>query len=82
MKLKINKGSTVEVIAGSEKGKRGSVLDIDTKRMKIRIQGVKMMKHFDRETGIQEKEAFIAYSNVKLVEKAESKASGKKAARK
>ena len=29
MKLKVKKGATVEVITGSEKGKRGSVLDID-----------------------------------------------------
>jgi large subunit ribosomal protein L24 len=41
MKLKVSKGSTVEVITGSEKGKRGVVLEVDPTKMRVRVQGVK-----------------------------------------
>ena len=70
-KLKIHKGDTVQVIAGADKGKKGSVLSIQKKEKKIRIkiQGVKMMTHFDQQEGRHEAEGFIDYSNVKLVEK-------------
>lgn len=66
MKLKIKKGDSVEVITGSEKGKRGTVLEIDRQKMRIRIQGVRMQTHFDKEDGRREAEGFLAYSNVKL----------------
>ena len=79
VKLKIRKGDTVEVITGGDKGKRGSVLEIDPAKLRIKVQGVKMMTHFDREEGQHQKEAFISYSNVKFVEAAKKK---KKAAAK
>lgn len=80
MKLKIKKGDTVEVITGSDKGKRGAVLAIDRTAMKIKVQGVRMQTHFSRQDGKQEKEGFLSYSNVKLIEKAA--ASNKKKAKK
>lgn len=82
MKLKVKKGSTVQVIAGAEKGKKGSVIEIDPKKLKIKIQGVKVMTHFDKKEGLLQKEAFIDYSNVKLVEAAAPKKTAKKAASK
>jgi len=69
MKLKIGKGDKVQVITGKQKGQQGAVLQIDKQRMKIRIQGVRMQTHFDKQEGRFPKEGFIAYSNVKLVEK-------------
>jgi ribosomal protein L24 len=36
VKLKIKKGATVEVIAGSDKGKKGTVIDVNAKSMKIK----------------------------------------------
>lgn len=80
MKLKVRKGATVEVIAGAERGKRGSVLEVDKNRLRIKIQGVKVMTHFDKKEGLLKKEGFIDYSNVKLVEAAP--AAGKKPANK
>lgn len=74
MKLKINKGDLVEAITGSDKGKRGNVMSIDKNKMKIKVQGLKVMTHFDKKEGIQKKEGFFDYSNVKLVEKAKAKA--------
>lgn len=78
MKLKIKKGATVEVTAGADKGKRGSVLEITRSPLKIRVQGVRMQTHFDKEDGLNTKEGFIDYSNVKLIEQAAAKKAKKK----
>lgn len=67
MKLKIRKGATVQVIAGAEKGKQGKVMAVDSVKMRIRVEGIKVMTHFDKKDGIQKREAFFDYSNVKLV---------------
>jgi large subunit ribosomal protein L24 len=84
MKLKIKKGSTVQVIAGQDKGKKGTVIEIDPRKMKIKVQGVKVMTHFDKKEGVQQKEGFFDYSNVKLLEgpSASPKKTGKKTAAK
>jgi large subunit ribosomal protein L24 len=73
MKLKIKKGSTVQVITGSDKGKKGSVLVVDAENMKIKVEGVKVQTHYDKKDGLLKKEGFIDYSNVKLVESAAKK---------
>jgi large subunit ribosomal protein L24 len=88
MKLKIKKGATVQVIAGSEKGKKGTVLEINPNKLKVRVQGLRMQTHFDKKEGIQLKEGYIDYSNLKLLEgptaqsKTSPKAKGKGAAKK
>lgn len=66
MKLKIKKGDNVKVIAGSGKGHSGSVLAIDSTRLKIKVSGHNMQTHYDREKGITQSEGFVDYSNVKL----------------
>lgn len=73
MKLKIKQGSTVQVITGSDKGKKGEVLEVNKTALKIKVKGVKVMTHFDKKEGLLQKEAFIDYSNVKLVEAAAPK---------
>ena len=73
MKLKISKGDNVEVISGKDKGRKGSVLALDKTRLKIKVQGVFMQTHFSKQDGIQQKEGFIDYSNVKLVDKTTKK---------
>lgn len=73
MKLKIRKGATVEVIAGSEKGKKGTVLAIDTNKtnkLRIKVQGVRIQTKNDRKDGFVKREGYMDYSNVKLVENA------------
>ncbi|HRO67117.1 MAG TPA: KOW motif domain-containing protein [Pseudobdellovibrionaceae bacterium] len=67
MKLKIKKGATVQVITGSDKGKKGEVLEIDRDAMRIKVGGVKVQTHYDKKEGLLKKEGFIDYSNVKLV---------------
>ena len=68
MKLKIKKGSTVQVVTGSDKGKKGAVLAVDAVKMLIKVEGVKVQTHYDKKDGLLKKEGFIDYSNVKLVE--------------
>jgi large subunit ribosomal protein L24 len=85
MKLKIKKGSTVQIIAGADKGKTGSVLEVNPTTMRVKVQGVRMQTNLDKKENVLVKqEGFIAYSNVKLVESGSKKASGgkKKAASK
>ena len=79
MKLKIKIGDQVQVIAGSEKGKKGAVLEFLPDEQKIRIKDIKMQTHFDKEKGIQKKEGFIASSNVKLLKSSTPKEYKKKA---
>lgn len=74
LKLKIKKGDSVKVIAGSDKGKTGVVLAIDPVNMKVKVQDVKVMTHFDKKEGLQKKEGFFAYSNVQLLEAKKAKA--------
>lgn len=68
MKLKIKKGSTVQVTAGAEKGKKGTVLEINPGKMQVRVQGIRIQTHFDKKDGLVKKEGYIHYSNLKLVE--------------
>ena len=68
MKLKIRKGATVQVIAGAEKGKKGTVLEIVEGKMGARVQGICIQTHFDKKEGVLKKEGLIHYSNLKLIE--------------
>jgi large subunit ribosomal protein L24 len=79
MKLKVSKGSTVEVITGSEKGKRGVVLEVDPTKMRVRVQGVKILTKHSKKDGLVKNEGMIDYSNVKLVEAAKKEKGAKKA---
>jgi large subunit ribosomal protein L24 len=78
-KLKIKKGATVAVIAGAEKGKKGTVLDVNPIKMLVRVQGIRIQTHFDKKEGLQKKEGYIHYSNLKLVETAAAQGKAGKA---
>lgn len=80
MKLKTKAGSTVQIVAGAEKGKKGKVIEVDRERMRVRVEGVKVMTHFDRKEGLKKIEGFIDYSNVRLIESG-SQGKAKKSAR-
>ena len=70
MALKIRKGATVEVITGADKGKRGTVLDVNQKALRVRVQGVKIQTRHSKQNGLVKSEGYIDYSNVKLIEAA------------
>jgi len=81
-KLAIKKGATVQVISGADRGKKGKVLEVDPKGMKLKIEGVKVLTHFDKKDGLKKLEGFIDYSNVKLLEAAPKAAAKKSGAKK
>jgi large subunit ribosomal protein L24 len=72
-KLFIRKNDLVAVTAGKDKGKQGKVLKVDSKTLRLVVEGVNMIKRHVKPTqtnpqgGIVQKEASIAYSNVMLV---------------
>lgn len=70
IKLKIRKGDTVQVTAGQDKGKKGEVIAVDPKSLKIKVQGVRVQTHYDKKEGFLKKEGMVDYSNVKLVSRA------------
>ena len=67
-KIKINKGDTVRIIAGSQKGTEGSVLSINKANNKAIVEGVNLVKKHNKpnaqnpQGGITEKEAPIDIS--------------------
>ncbi len=81
-KLKIRKGATVQVLAGADKGKKGTVLAVDPKGMKVKVQGVRVQSHFDKKDGMKKLEGFLDYSNVKLLEAAATEKAKKPAKKK
>lgn len=68
IKLKIKKGDTVQITAGADRGKQGAVLAVDPVKLKVKVQGVKVQTHYTKEDGLQKREGFFDYSNVKLVQ--------------
>lgn len=79
IKTHVRKGDLVEVITGTHKGSRGTILQVIKKNppngVRVLVEGVNLIKKTVRPTqerpqgGFQEKEAPIHISNVKLVEK-------------
>jgi large subunit ribosomal protein L24 len=74
MSLNIQRNDTVEVIAGSDKGKRGRVLRILADDNRVLVEHVRMIKKNVRPNpqrnikgGIAEQEAPVHISNVALV---------------
>lgn len=67
MKLKLKKDMQVKVICGSDKGKTGKVLVVDSTKMLIKVEGIKVMTHYDKKEGLVKKEGFFHYSNVKAL---------------
>ena len=81
--MKVKVGDKVKVIAGSEKGKEGKVIATFAKENRVVVEGVKLVKKHvkpngQNETGgIQEKEAPIHVSNVKVIESAKKEKKAK-----
>ncbi len=78
-KFKIKKGDDVIVLSGREKGRRGNVLHVIPKELRVLVQGVNMVRRHTRPSqanpqgGILEKEAPLHISNVSLVDPADGK---------
>jgi large subunit ribosomal protein L24 len=73
--MKVKKGDQVMVISGKDKGKRGRVIEVLTRKRKVLVEGLNILKHHLRQNlqrgvagGIVEREAPIDVSNVMIVE--------------
>jgi large subunit ribosomal protein L24 len=68
----IRKGDTVVVVTGKEKGKRGKVLRLLTKKDRVLVERVNLVKRHTKPSqknprgGIIQKEGSLAISNVRL----------------
>ncbi|NBQ55078.1 MAG: 50S ribosomal protein L24 [Verrucomicrobia bacterium] len=85
MTFHVRKGDEVEVITGSQRGRKGKVLEVKTESLRVLIEGLNMIKRHVRPTqdnpkgGVVEREGSIHISNVKLVNRpAASKSKDKK----
>lgn len=78
-KFHVKRGDEIVVIAGSEKGKRGKILQMHTKVDRVTVEGLKMIKkHVKRsqqspQGSIVEREGTIHVSNVMLAAKFDSR---------
>jgi len=79
-KFKIKTGDKVVILAGKDKGEKGTVLQIIKDKERVIVEGVNMIKkHIKPSTespqgGIVEKEASIHISNVALIDSKSGKA--------
>jgi large subunit ribosomal protein L24 len=80
MKCHVKKGDEVVVLAGKEKGKRGKIIAVSPKNLRVIVEGVQMIKRHTRKSqehpqgAIVEREGTIHISNVKKAEQAEQPA--------
>jgi large subunit ribosomal protein L24 len=75
IRFKIKKNDQVVVLSGRDKGKRGRVIEILTKKNKVLVEGVNMLKHHERPNrqqgiagGIIERESPLDISNVMVIQ--------------
>ena len=74
----LRNGIQVEVLCGKDKGKKGQVIEVLKKEKKVKVKGINLIKKHEKTTkekkgGIISKENFIHISNLKSLEKEESK---------
>lgn len=79
MKSKIKRGDEVVVIAGSNKGERGKILEVNPSTDRVIVEGVNMIKRHTKknqenpEGAIIEREGTIHHSNVMLADRYDAK---------
>ncbi len=70
-KFHVKKGDNVVVLAGREKGKQGRIIAVLTKKSRVIVEGVQMIKKHTRKSqqnpngAIVEREGSVHISNVK-----------------
>ena len=79
-KCHVKKGDQVVVIAGTERGKRGRVLEVLRDKQRVIVEGAKMIKRHMRKSqthpqgAIVEREGTVHISNVMPAEKFDARA--------
>ena len=75
MNTKLKKNDLVKILTGKDKGKSGRILEIDSEKGKVLVEGLNMKKKTVRPRNQQEKggiievEGFLHISNVMVVGK-------------
>jgi large subunit ribosomal protein L24 len=73
-KFHVKKGDNVVVLAGKEKGKQGRIIAVLTKKSRVIVEGIQMIKKHTRKSqsnpngAIVEREGSVHISNVKKAE--------------
>ncbi len=76
----VKKGDEVVVIAGAERGKRGKVIEVETKKERVIVEGLAIIKKHMKKNqanpngAIIEREGTIHISNVMAAEKFDARA--------
>ncbi|HEX7415387.1 MAG TPA: 50S ribosomal protein L24 [Bacteroidia bacterium] len=84
-KYKLKKGDLVRVISGESKGQEGKILEIDTKKDRILIEGANLISKHTKPSaknthgGIVKQEGSVHISNVMFVEGGKTVRVGRKA---
>jgi large subunit ribosomal protein L24 len=79
-KFHVRKGDEVVVLSGTEKGKRGKIIEVRRKQQRAIVEGVKMIKRHTRKNqqnpqgAIIEREGTVHLSNLMLVEQFDARA--------
>jgi large subunit ribosomal protein L24 len=87
LKHHVKKGDQVEVISGNFRGSTGKILQVISRKDRVLIEGVRMIKKHLRKSqdnpsgSIAEREGPIHISNVKLIERTEKQAKKKNKAK-
>ena len=73
-RMKVKKGDQVKVLAGEDRGKEGRVLDVNTSKQRLLVEGVNIITKHQKPSatnpqgGIVKKEASIHVSNVMVID--------------
>jgi large subunit ribosomal protein L24 len=79
-KCHVKKGDEVVVLAGTEQGKRGKIIEVLPKQQRVIVEGVKMIKRHTRKNqqhpqgAIVEREGTVHLSNVMRAEAFDARA--------
>tara|TARA_B100000989_G_C19355102_1_gene390819 strand:- start:190 stop:429 length:240 start_codon:yes stop_codon:yes gene_type:complete len=78
----IKKGIKVKILTGKNKNKEGEIIEIDRRNERAKVKDMNIIKKHVKSTkekkgGIFDKENFIHFSNLKLVEKDNKKGAKK-----
>ena len=79
-KFHVKKGDEVVVISGTEKGKRGKIIEVLRSKERAIVEGVKMIKRHTRKNqanpkgAIIEREGLVHISNLMLAERFDARA--------
>lgn len=86
-KFHVKKGDEVVVIAGTEKGKRGKIIEMQRAKQRAIIEGIKMIKRHTRKNqanpqgAIIEREGTVHISNLMEVGRFDARAAKRSAAK-